>query len=71
MITFMIMEIVSFMVTLLFFLLIINIVLKFFFISYYIKFKKKNKSIVIWIVSITLLLIALRIPAMISYKSSH
>jgi hypothetical protein len=69
MITFMILEIFSLTIFLLFFLLIINVFLRLFFINRYQKFKKRNKSIVIWIFSITLLLILLRLPLIIELQT--
>ena len=65
----MILEIFSLTIFLLFFLLIINVFLRLFFINRYQKFKKRNKSIVIWIFSITLLLILLRLPLIIELQT--
>lgn len=71
MISFVIMESISFVFFLLFLLLAANLFLRLFAIDKYHQFKKYNKTIIIWVLSISIVLILLRIPGLLSQNINN
>lgn len=71
MISFVIMESISFVFFFLFLLLAANLFLRLFAIEKYQQFKKYNKTIIIWVLSISIVLILLRIPGLLSQNINN